>query len=1288
MGTKNAKLQRANDFSRWVATRLVTEMIVGTVRNELPRATAITVEADDAGIWDDVVEDRIDAEGNNSRHFHQVKSGGEFGLDSNDIVVLFEDARRHDGKFTLWVTAPCENKDLPLSVLWTLCDLCEHHLPTASSLTKEQRSWIAKLATKLTDSEAGVLARLGRIKIERFENHERLRKSARATLGEAGLPQDVAEHIQARLGDFVRHGNTRLSFDWLTRNLDLLDEALRANEQRAARRCAARGRMLDSVQQFRATQPAGRLLRNRHHHSLSELLASTSLRRVGASNVVFPSIIELWDQSNGPLLITGEVGSGKSTLLDVLARELGARTDRYGSEPVPTIMTASVLARRRNESGAPLEPSVLGIADDIPIFLLVDAFDELPNHLLDAGERCIRELSSQPWVARILVASRPTATFGLESFRRYALMPWTDADKRTFAARWDEGAQRIIQSIPGGNPLMVTLACAYAPQLRTGSRLELMKLVARDLLERWQTFRERVPSQPARDELEACCAWLLLGDDLDVELERHRCHGSARYSAVLDFLIEDGLLAADNGVDTIGTRFVIEYLAAHHCLHYHDPIDIAHANAWQEIMPLQLALELEHNPAPAIARLRELFALPTGPLAEPMALRAALSAAKACALHGPSLPAELVEPAINCLWAYVTNEASHWLPDVAADVLGILCDANPEVARLVRNRVEAALTWNGPDMTEEQAVLYGIHHCRPEVRAAAIRSHHDDDPDHLASSLRTWMQDIRGMGRHDPSLAAALRFRALERTPELRSHIDQLVELASSLEAYHPFVGRVAAALRPGEAPLATHAAGLQMLAGSGQCPRDVAAEFLAYPGGAEAAEQAPPVLSFNGAPRRLTDERTEIDWPSPIPRHSHFVQRACWRLLPFVMRGADSMPPALMEKILSGNDIIVCSTLLSMDRSVLSDALGSIRPWSFILIGEDVDRLSDLMQDRGIRAAFIAYLHRCADAHHGTVIAPPLRALEPWLVDDEDARRVFEVCLPQVCHAHNYPYRIPRALVNGRIGEVLRAVVASAFEQIHRTENPVYAPAIATTLSNLGWVAWEEPAVVSLRLSEWLEHSDTSFGSLVGFLLPEVPGEVMESILPALVHHLELRGCHDYPSLMLMRGFMMAMPNIPRRTLEMQPFIEMARTRMHQRGDDALAAAVALCQLVSPEQAGQISAEAASLQRERTAPITHEEVDQHFRVLVPLAFNAWRDVAMRNLYVHTFQVLRALFEVAPRTVRSQMSAQVWEMLAHRIPCHVTIDRGDLMLGRSMVDIATEWVFRHADFRTPAGARR
>ena len=129
------------------------------------------------------------------------------------------------------------------------------------------------------------------------------------------------------------------------------------------------------------------------------------------------------------------------------------------------------------------------------------------------------------------------------------------------------------------------------------------------------------------------------------------------------------------------------------------------------------------------------------------------------------------------------------------------------------------------------------------------------------------------------------------------------------------------------------------------------------------------------------------------------------------------------------------------------------------------------------------------------------------------------------------------------------------------------------------------------------------------------------------------------------------------------------------------LAATAALCQLLPRDEAGEISAEAASLRLECTVSIMAEDVDQLFRTVVPLALEAWRKVAMQTLHEHTFPVLKVLFEISPRTIRSQMAVQVWEMLAHRIHCHVTLDRRDLVWGRSMVDFAAEWVFRHIDFR-------
>lgn len=1045
------------------------------------------------------------------------------------------------------------------------------------------------------------------------------------------------------------------------------------------RRIERRRRWLtDMTADFARMRPAELLLCHLgEQRPLSELLVPLELVEVdrhGQLGIDPLTVFEVWDRSNGPLLLTGEVGSGKSTTLAVLANELAKRTSPEGTEPIPMVIPASELAAKRRGRAARLELSDLFACDPgetHEIFLLVDAFDELTPTFWSWGERCVRELAESDFVARLVVTSRPQSTLPRDLLRRYQLRPWTEAHIEEFAHRWGPQAHGRLSALATGNPLTLTLACAYAQRV-LGGLLALLDVVIKDLRNAWRLRREptSVP-EPDELELEDCCLWLLLGPREKDPSVFPRSH----FNPILAFLEREGLVCnGDEPIVPAGARWAIEYLAARACVRRgYDLERLGGRLNLGELTKVALALELELEPERGGIRFGRIFDLDRGRGA--FRLRLAIRAARACTLHGTSLDPELTALAVDCLWRHVIDDCSRWKSPEAAEALEALCRANPTAAMRVRPLVRAVLDCSNDDATAELATRDGLLHISSRVRATTVFIRDPSSPD-IGAFLHQQMLDEGYWDHTNVPVAAGQVFRQLPRTPELEPW---LRDLASHLRHNsQSWSASAAVGLRPGEAPLEDLSIGIARLMELGQCTADVRADFLAAPGGTEAATQIRTCVGVNGQFPTLADGPSVIHLEGPVPRYSIFVQRSCWQWL--VPALGEDLADIARDKACGYNNTAAFTAVVRIARQrpdVLADVFDRAPPWSLIVEQAATHTLPELVgRDERVLEALLGYLRRGIEAKvtgHVRII----ELLEPVL-DRPAVHDLFAGLLPLAWSSPMGPYRLPLPLLER--GEIATAAREYAAYLIGQVEGDRLVPTgAAAPLVGTAWLHWQTTEVIRQQLEVWLKRG-ANHARLVASLLGEMPELVLEAIHPALEAYLARAIAHDdHEDAFARQRIFQVLPRARLARDAIARFEEYALAHAELGTTGSLAAVTALCRLVEPTRAKELATMAAE-RRLDACGFPDDDIHEHMQILAPLAPEAWLRIACQHpLGLRTATpIFEALFSTWDPMMRSNLAQVIWSQLQHCWTPYRAIHARDIV-GQRPADRSQEWLYRHAD---------
>jgi hypothetical protein len=1046
--------------------------------------------------------------------------------------------------------------------------------------------------------------------------------------------------------------------------------------------------LADITDGFARKQPAKHLLRRRgQQRLLQDLLVPIELVEIDASGqlgIEPHSLVEIWDQCKGPLLLTGEVGSGKSTQLDVLANELAGRTSAQGSEPIPMIMQATRLASLRSSRACRLE-----FADLVPcepgethqIYLLVDAFDELPPSLLEAGEHCIRELVTSDFVERLVVTSRPQGTLQQGVLRRFQLRPWTEAHIAEFIRRWGPQDRLSLGELSTGNPLTLTLACACAERV-SGGLLALLRVVLGDMWEDWRQQRDSSAEfDHTEHDIEDCCLWLLLGPvERDPSVFPRR-----RFDRVLRFLEREGLVC-DGEEPTVpaGARWVVEYLAAQACVRR--SLDLERLGGrldLRELAKVALALELEFEPERGRARVRRIFDLSKG--LGPFRLRQATLAARACSLHGQGLEPQLIALAVECLWRFAIDDCSLWKSPQAAEALEVLCRASPRAAELIRRKVASVIDCSAEDATDHLAARDGLLHISARVRAATV-SRWDRSSPCLLDVLHTQMLDEGDLDHDNVPIAAGRVFRSLPRTPELQPFIQHIATHlrhgGQSLSA------SAAAALLPDEAPLRDLAVGMARLMELGQCSDDIRDAFLAAPGGLEAASQIRSGMIINGEAVSLANQSYVVRPQTPVPLYSTFVQRSCWQwLVPALGGQLEGLTDIARRKACSWHNRPAFTAVVRIARhrpDVLVDVFDGAPPWSLVVEQVANRPLRELVRDdQRIYEALLGYIRRGMDAKHGGRVSI-IEMLEPVL-ERAEARALYLELLPLAWSSYipfapnpPPPYLLPPPLLEHEdIETTARNYVAGLLDQVDGGRL-VVTSAIAPLLG-AAWFHWQESTIVLEQLEQWLGRGGIH-ARLVAALLQTMPDALVDALRPALEAYLaQPIEPEDHEDALARQIMFQGLPRASLTTEALGRFEDYALAHAELRTTGSLAAITALCRVVEPERARELATMAAE-QRLDACGFPDDNIRAHMRILAPLAPEAYLELA----YQHPLSlrlaapIFEALLATCDPVTRSELAHKIWSWL-RRTPTPYRATGPMDLVGQRPADLGQEWLYHYAN---------
>ena len=251
------------------------------------------------------------------------------------------------------------------------------------------------------------------------------------------------------------------------------------------------------------------------------------------------TIVRLFDEVQGALLILGAPGAGKTTLLSELASELIKRAEANPGEPVPVVFNLASWAIRRQPLATwlaeefaagynvPLRTSSAWVANDA-LTVLLDGFDEVAERYRPACAEAINRYRQEHGIALMAVCSRtqaiqemtvrlhveeavellPPTRAQIDRYFRYLEQTGTQLADVRAALDTDEALQELMRS-----PLMlhvITLAYHGRPALaltRPGTAKQRRQQLWRAYVDRM--FEQRPLNEHHRYSREQAIGWLI-----------------------------------------------------------------------------------------------------------------------------------------------------------------------------------------------------------------------------------------------------------------------------------------------------------------------------------------------------------------------------------------------------------------------------------------------------------------------------------------------------------------------------------------------------------------------------------------------------------------------------------------------------------------------------------------------------------------------------------------------------------------------------------------------------------
>lgn len=886
-----------------------------------------------------------------------------------------------------------------------------------------------------------------------------VRRGSHAELVEKHLPGTIAslnEVADRVVAIFVRRGLvgdlfTRLQEEFPRRSADIdrvtglwSDEDLRATSPWSA--------LLKAHEDAWARREA---LRGGYPVLLSQLYIDPSLHVPGLHG---RNPLSTWLAIGVPgpkrIVVVGEVGSGKTELLQVTAARMAARAHVDPAAPIPLLLDAVELqtARDLREAGAhawPREPTEALLSDPAArIVLLVDRLDETADPELDA--RIVRMCDEYgDRLAALIVTTRPSYRPALGETTTLQLPRWTERDIRLFLDSLPAPVARALRRLYGeramvrellAHPLTATiLAVLGADEVENLEHpVHMFRALIDQLFQRWARHRRHPPAwKRCARHLLRWAREVVEGERSGIERAALRRLIRAEHPDDSDAFVGDlelglGVLIPRGDHYEFLFRSLAEHLAGRQLANGGVPAILRAAREpW--------AQEAVRHAAGCLRDASARTELLSGLLLDEESdtpgvydehLRPVLSAIDITA-DAPDIDPAVVDRLTRAASRRLAEEYSSWVGDEVARRVPRLLQTGGVVGEQLTTRCLEILLPPpaGRALSDDRAELRRLlHHRYPMVCRAVIRALHASLEDaNVQLDLLQLIYDGRECGfDRDVGVEAALALRAVPRAhldPEVKR---QLVDLLDDRTSGKPFAHAVLALL-PGEAPVDKLAYDISLCIHRSLDTSEPIETLLAYPGGAAALER-----HFSGWQAKHDEniERARRQ-STPLPRTLAPTLTARIRAAEALSSQMHLLAETTRAQILADEDNLHALTHCfdKLDGSLHAEILErkSRTCWWFCPgCRQTLSGAAELRGDvRDLLVHWWDVTSKQQPEQKGNRSYFPGEMLEPLVLDDDDAARVYSEWLVHLVHSNfidiprdlwsHAPFRCPRVMATVR---------------------------------------------------------------------------------------------------------------------------------------------------------------------------------------------------------------------------------------------------------------------------------
>lgn len=1143
---KKTDLLRRDHYGTLLAAVRCAELIHAHLGDE-PGPVELRLEDPRFPGWDDIVEVRRTAEGDQALHVWQVKrqrtdwQEKSFGKLLRQLDAAANVKQGHLALYQL-------TRIKPVGELRVLEDLCQRvqqeGVDLAHSereLSRPERQW-CKFIQREThkDDIQGALQLLRKLVIFQSETETKLR-----SLGETRLwswYRDPAAVLQMLVAYLDAHSDSVVTVD-----LQLLErEVLKRFERRGGASPNVRERYLELVLRtsdwpvpLRIT--GGREIRMEDVLVLPDISEAFDVGEPVEEKEDQPPlppkprprpVLDLLKMLSHPgeraalFLVEGPIGSGKSMLLQHARLELARAAKASAEAPVPILLNAPDLVDgqldRAVQQRMPglAEQGVLGLVGARYVFL-VDGLDEVERRSEVKIGGCLKDLAERPGTAALVIASRPDAPpFLIPEPQRLRINPWRPEQVERFLERW--GAQtpdgvaqvRALRNWAAvmpllSNPLTATFCLLLAREepgaLR--SRASLFRGIAAKLFQDWVKRRSTPGPAPSWWEVAPSFQELALEMLRDGEDAVDHAGLSRRLAALardreLEYLEvaqrRFGLLVQQpDGRYRFLVKGIAEHLAGEALLRRgKKEILAASGQRWAE-EPIRHAVGLAAapgQPGRALAMIRELLPRSTEAI-QTLPVRRAIVALRIAVDLGQEA-ADLADLVAEPIAAIIANDSSRWASLRVSKEFRDLERAGGPCWDAIRERLEVRLSrkdhpaaWfagvRGQPWTYWASVLW---HQDPNVRSIAIDrlTEHVDVPrvqELLFSQLFDTSATLPVPGTLLPTRAAL----GLRKASRPFGHERILEELRCEVRRGAPISGAAAAALLPTEAPLREMVVSLRELCRSYLRPPGVVEVIAKLDEGRAALDELWPDWAKSECDViESIPLGPEPDLPTPPPSPA-----ARWQITA-ALGGAIARLTSLERERL-GLDPTWEANILGMEaREHPELAVAILETSQSIHLATETQRAIGraALIYPNLKEAVLTHVARNEPRFHRVVLGPMLEALVT--AGDAEAVRRYGQWLLRF-GSEVVPLRLPdipaEVLLHPAIHESAKAVALRAWNGHFKEAGPdrIAPGAMAVTLRTLH-PAWEQVEPIQQGLISLAQRDDVESLLLLLTVYPDPP--------------------------------------------------------------------------------------------------------------------------------------------------------------------------------------------------------